>query len=146
MVLECAPELQQRRPEADCCAVCPPAAAAAETSSSIAADGATVNNTLLLSNNNGSWAGAGGAAGVAPAARRSACEWRGQAYAANATWTVGACKSCRCVAGEVRCVWQSCPKLRCKAQESAVKEPGQCCPQCEEGELIKDYIKCTNVE
>lgn len=72
--------------------------------------------------------------GAEVAARSAACDWRGQVYASNATWTVGPCKSCRCVAGEVRCVWTNCPKLKCKANESVVQQPEHCCPQCEECE------------
>lgn len=123
-VLECAPELQSRRPEADCCAVCPVRQSAATA---------------------GAGSGAGSNGSSVALVTRSVCEWRGQVYAVNATWTVGACKSCRCVAGEVRCVWQSCPKLKCKANESAVKEPGHCCPQCEEGEFCFASQFCERV-
>lgn len=76
--------------------------------------------------------------GALVAARPTVCNWRGQVYASYATWTVGPCKSCRCVAGEVRCVWTNCPKLKCKANESLVLQPEHCCPQCEECELICD--------
>lgn len=110
-VLECAPELQR---------FALPTALAAGTSD--AGCCAVCPQTQTLDG------------GAEVAARSMSCNWRGQVYASNDTWTVGPCKSCRCVAGEVRCVYTNCQKLKCKANESLVKQPEHCCPQCEECE------------
>uniref|UniRef100_A0A182FH46 VWFD domain-containing protein n=1 Tax=Anopheles albimanus TaxID=7167 RepID=A0A182FH46_ANOAL len=67
-----------------------------------------------------------------PAEIRSTCTNAGKVYQNNETWSLNACTSCECRAGEVRCANIQCPKRKCGPNESLVRSANECCPQCVE--------------
>uniref|UniRef100_A0A4Y0BGG6 VWFC domain-containing protein n=1 Tax=Anopheles funestus TaxID=62324 RepID=A0A4Y0BGG6_ANOFN len=62
-----------------------------------------------------------------PAEFRSTCIADGMVYQNNETWSLNACTSCECRAGEVRCANIQCPKKKCGPNETLQTVPGECC-------------------
>lgn len=63
---------------------------------------------------------------------QSSCIYNGKSYQNNETWDIDACTSCRCNNGNMICMKNECPKLKCLPTETLVKSPGQCCDKCVE--------------
>lgn len=61
---------------------------------------------------------------------RSECIHKGVTYMNNETWNLGPCRSCRCIAGQIRCSEMRCPPLKCGSNEEKKTLPGECCPRC----------------
>uniref|UniRef100_A0A8D8G108 BMP-binding endothelial regulator protein n=1 Tax=Culex pipiens TaxID=7175 RepID=A0A8D8G108_CULPI len=63
---------------------------------------------------------------------RTTCTVGGQVYQNGDTWSLSACASCECKAGEVRCAKIQCTKPKCKPNETLVTAKDECCPKCVE--------------
>ncbi|XP_049307049.1 BMP-binding endothelial regulator protein [Bactrocera dorsalis] len=61
---------------------------------------------------------------------RNECIHKGVTYMNNETWNLGPCRSCRCIAGQIRCSEMRCPPLKCNSNEVKKTLPGECCPRC----------------
>uniref|UniRef100_A0A182M1Z2 VWFC domain-containing protein n=1 Tax=Anopheles culicifacies TaxID=139723 RepID=A0A182M1Z2_9DIPT len=67
-------------------------------------------------------------------------------YKDNDTWQETACRTCRCQAGERRCVEPTCKPLNCEHQ---IEVPDRCCPVCDPARSIfcEDHnceLRCRN--
>uniref|UniRef100_A0A8W7P356 BMP-binding endothelial regulator protein n=1 Tax=Anopheles coluzzii TaxID=1518534 RepID=A0A8W7P356_ANOCL len=71
-----------------------------------------------------------------PAEFRSTCAAAGKVYQNNETWSLNACTSCECRAGEVRCANIQCPKKKCGPNETLLSVSGECCPRCVESPAV----------
>ncbi|EDW00981.1 GH21183 [Drosophila grimshawi] len=61
---------------------------------------------------------------------RSECSHQGITYMNNETWNMGACRSCRCIGGNIRCSEMRCQPVKCRPNEELKVPPGECCPKC----------------
>ncbi|XP_064543387.1 BMP-binding endothelial regulator protein [Drosophila montana] len=61
---------------------------------------------------------------------RSECSHQGVTYMNNETWNMDPCRSCRCIAGNIRCSEMRCQPVKCRPNEELKRPPGECCPKC----------------
>lgn len=58
------------------------------------------------------------------------CMYNDIVYPNNKTWSLDACRSCCCTAGNIRCSETKCQEVKCRSNEELVRPPGECCPKC----------------
>ncbi|XP_075401034.1 extracellular matrix organizing protein FRAS1 [Tenrec ecaudatus] len=58
------------------------------------------------------------------------CSYEGRAFQDGQDWRLSRCAKCVCSNGVAQCFAAQCPPLFCKQDETIVRVPGKCCPQC----------------
>ncbi|KAG5673745.1 hypothetical protein PVAND_003765 [Polypedilum vanderplanki] len=66
----------------------------------------------------------------------STCTYKGITYQNNESWKLGACQTCMCNNGEIRCARIQCPIVKCRSNEFLQNIEDQCCPKCIEKSVV----------
>nr|CAI9707391.1 unnamed protein product [Rangifer tarandus platyrhynchus] len=58
------------------------------------------------------------------------CSYEGRVFHDGQDWPLSRCAKCVCRNGVAQCFAAQCPPLFCNQDETVVRVPGKCCPQC----------------
>ncbi|XP_032739045.1 extracellular matrix protein FRAS1 [Lontra canadensis] len=61
------------------------------------------------------------------------CSYEGHVFQDGEDWPLSRCAKCVCRNGVVQCFTAQCQPLFCNQDETVVRVPGKCCPQCSSG-------------
>ncbi|XP_070250414.1 extracellular matrix organizing protein FRAS1 [Myotis yumanensis] len=61
------------------------------------------------------------------------CSYEGRVFQDGEDWPLSSCAKCMCRNGVTQCFAAQCQPLFCNKDETVVRVPGKCCPQCSSG-------------